>query len=188
MTKYELHYVINEILDITMKYDEMMKKARDVRYRYRDTYVKRSLLFIIILVYLWGTKYHSFSGDLILQSLCLTGIIGLPLYCLYRVWASWKRRESQKQSEDLKAKAKIYLEESLENAMLPKIYCETKILRKFLFYIEGHLAENLKDCANLYHSEKQYEKLHIEIEYIKWRLDQVPVTTRNLSNEKGESL
>lgn len=187
MKKEELQQIIKETLIITTKYDELMHQARDARYRYRPTYLKRSLLFLICTWYLWGTTEYTFSGEFVVRALSVNLIIGIPAYLMYRFLAFLRRQHSLKHSERLKEEADKFLEESLDNAKLPMIFCNTRTLNKFTYYIESHLAENLKECANLYHNEKQYEKLHLEIEILKWRMDQnesrkVPVTARNLSN------
>lgn len=171
MERESLQLAIKETLVFTEKYDAMQREAKEVIYMYEATYVKRMLLIFLGIGIYWVVNDFQLSVGTVFLGALLGTSIGIPIYMIYRIWTWKKRRDSIKLSNALNEEAENYLEMNLKNALLPQIFCNTHALNRFTFYMDNYIADNLKECANLFHRESEDEKIQREINTLKSKVD-----------------
>ena len=170
METEQLKESVKQILKNTEKYDEMVDQARKVIIEYTPTFMKRFLFLIFFLTVLSVgqafSPYYSTSlsfnfGMKIAIPVCLV------LYIIIRIRAHKRGKASILQSDLMIKEADKFLDDALQGTELPRGFCNTEAMRRFEYYLDNHIAENLKECANLYYKETENSKLHQEMQELR---------------------
>lgn len=159
MEKQFLQQEIRATLNITQKYDGMLQEANDAIFKYKPIYLKRILLILLSIGFFWIDNNFNLTFQAVWLGVVVAIVIGIPLYITVRIYAWIKHKESLMRFKKLKKHAEHFLESNLERVEIPKVFCNTNALNRFTHYLDNFLAENLKECANLYHREQENEKI-----------------------------
>ena len=59
----------------------------------------------------------------------------------------------------LKKEMSHKLDQFIHSTQLPQLFCETKIIDKFMEYLDTYQADSLKECVKLYKEEERHDKI-----------------------------
>ncbi|MGH1256698.1 MULTISPECIES: hypothetical protein [Bacillus] len=59
----------------------------------------------------------------------------------------------------LKKEISHTLDQFIHSTQLPQLFCETKIIDKFIGYLDIYQADSLKECVKLYKEEERHEQI-----------------------------
>jgi hypothetical protein len=86
------------------------------------------------------------------------------------------------QTKAIQDGAEHFLQKCYESTELPDISFNNEALTRFTYYLNNHIAETLKECANLYHRETEDSKIFNELQSVKDQIDEAAAAARSAAN------
>ncbi|MCU9613178.1 hypothetical protein OEV98_06385 [Caldibacillus lycopersici] len=159
MDKAQLQEAIAQGMPLAQQYEKLDRKYGSAN---KPEFISFIILFILLaLISSENRMLVGFIYAIVFRVLFAVPILNL-VYAGYlklvgKIFFFTKQRQ-------LLSELKEVLQTFEKTTNLPDTYCNTEILNKFTYYLNHHLADNLKECALRLHDEIKHQEVLDEID------------------------